>query len=94
MAALLNSLQMGFKTLQVQQQSSRVWEVLASVKTEFSKFEGALEATQKRMDQVNQELDKLVGVRTRSITRSLREITVAETMDPPALEEKNNEDTQ
>ena len=55
MAALLNSLQMGFKTLQVQQQSSHVWEVLSSVKTEFSKFEEVLAATQKRMDQVNQE---------------------------------------
>lgn len=94
MAALLNSLQMGFKTLQVQQQSSHVWEVLSSVKTEFSKFEEVLATTQKRMDQVNQELDKLVGVRTRSINRSLREIATTEAPEISTRSEEKNEDRQ
>lgn len=75
MAALLNSLQMGFRTFAIQQRSGEVWRVLSSVKTEFDKFEGALKMTQKRMNQVNEELDKLVGVRTRSIQRSLKDIS-------------------
>ena len=73
MAALLNSLQMGFKTLAIQKRSAEAWKVLATVKTEFDKFASVLEATQNRLDQANKELDKLVGVRTRSIIRSLKE---------------------
>ena len=64
MAALLNSLQMGFKTLAVQKRSAEVWEILGAVKQEFDKFGDVLEATQQRLDQANKELDKLVGVRT------------------------------
>ena len=69
MAALLNSLQMGFKTLAIQKHSSEVWEVLAAVKTEFNKFGDVLEATQRRINQANAELDKLVGTRTRQIQK-------------------------
>ena len=75
MAALLNSLQMGFKTLAIQEHSSQVWEVLGSVKTEFDKFGEVLEATQNKINQANAELDKLIGVRTRSIQRKLRGVT-------------------
>lgn len=75
MAALLNSLQMGFKTLAVQKRSAQVWEVLNSVKTEFDKFGSVLEATQQRLNQANSELDKLVGVRTRQIQRKLSKIS-------------------
>ena len=75
MAALLNSLQMGFKTLAIQKQSSQVWEVLGAVKTEFNKFGTVLEATQNRINQANAELDKLIGTRTRSIQRRLRDVT-------------------
>lgn len=75
MAALLNSLQMGFRTLAVQRQSGHVWEVLAQVKTEFGRFEDALRAAQNRIDQTGRELDRLVGVRTRAINRSLREVS-------------------
>ncbi len=75
MAALLNSLQMGFKTLAIQKHSSQVWEVLGAVKTEFDKFGDVLEATQNRINQANAELDKLIGVRTRSIQRKLRNVT-------------------
>ena len=74
MAALLNSLQMGFKTLAVQKRSAEVWEILGAVKQEFDKFGDVLEATQQRLDQANKELDKLVGVRTRQIRRKLKDV--------------------
>ena len=74
MAALLNSLQMGFKTVAIQKRSMEVWEVLGAVKSEFDKFEKILEATQQRINQANTELDKLVGVRTRAIQRKLRDV--------------------
>ena len=74
MAALLNSLQMGFKTLAVQKRSAEVWEVLGGVKQEFDKFNDVLILTQQRLDQANKELDKLVGVRTRQIQRKLKNI--------------------
>lgn len=75
MAALLNSLQMGFKTLAIQKRSSEVWKVLAAAKTEFGKFQIVIEKTQQRLNQANEELDKLVGVRTRSINRTLKSIS-------------------
>lgn len=71
MAALLNSIQMGFKTLAVQKRSAEVWEILGSVKNEFDKFNEVLTLTQQRIDQANKELDKLVGVRSRQISRKL-----------------------
>ena len=74
MAALLKSLQMGFKTLAVQKRSAEVWEILGAVKQEFDKFGDVLEATQQRLDQANKELDKLVGVRTRQIQRKLKDV--------------------
>jgi len=75
MAALLNSLQMGFKTLAVQKRSGEVWKVLGAVKSEFDKFGDVLSATQQRLEQANKELDKLVGVRTRKIQSTLRGIS-------------------
>ena len=74
MAALLNSLQMGFRTFAIQKRSSEVWEVLGAVKTEFNKFGDVLEKTQKRLEEANSELDKLVGVRTRQIQRKLKSV--------------------
>lgn len=74
MAALLNSLQMGFKTLAVQKRSAEVWEILGAVKQEFDKFGDVLAATQQRLDQANKELDKLVGVRTRQIQKKLKDV--------------------
>ncbi len=79
MAAMLNSLQMGFRTLAIQKRSDEVWKTLSAVKTEFGKFEDALAATQNRLHQADNELEKLVGVRTRAINRRLKEI---ETIDP------------
>ncbi|MDL2218043.1 DNA recombination protein RmuC [Christensenellaceae bacterium OttesenSCG-928-M15] len=72
MAALLNSFQMGFKTLAIQKRSSEVWEVLGAVKTEFNKFGAILESTRKKLDQANNDLETLVGVRTRAIQRKLK----------------------
>ncbi len=86
MAALLNSLQMGFKTLAVQKRSAEVWKILGSVKTEFDKFNDVLVMTQQRLDQANQELDKLVGVRTRQIRRKLSSVEANTiSLDSPEL---------
>lgn len=74
MAALLNSLQMGFKTLAVQKRSAEVWEILGAVKQEFDKFGDVLKATKKRLEKANEELDELVGVRTRQIQRKLKDV--------------------
>lgn len=74
MAALLNSLQMGFKTLAVHKRSAEVWKVLGQVKTEFDTFNNVLVKTQQRINQANDELDKLVGVRTRQIQRRLSSV--------------------
>ena len=74
MAALLNSLQMGFKTLAIQKHSSEVWQVLGAVKTEFDKFGNVLAKTQERINQANKELDTLIGTRTNVIRRTLKNV--------------------
>ena len=74
MAALLNSLQMGFRTLAIQQRSNEVWKLLGAVKTEFETFAKALEKTQDHLRQADDDLEKLVGVRTRQINRKLKEV--------------------
>ncbi len=74
LSAILNSLQMGFRTLAIQKRSSEVWQVLGAIKTEFGKFGVLLERTQKKISEANSELDKLVGVRTRIIQRKLKEV--------------------
>ena len=74
LAAMLNSLQMGFKTLAIQKRSSEVWEILAAVKTEFAKFGTILEKTQTKLHEANTELDKLVGQRTRMMLAKLKKI--------------------
>lgn len=78
MAALLNSLQMGFKTLAVTKRSAEVWKILSEVKKEFDTFNSVLENTQTRLRQANDELEKLVGVRTRQIQRKLKDVQTAE----------------
>lgn len=75
MAALLNSLQMGFKTLAVQKRSTEVWNILRDVKKEFDTFGGVLEDTKNHINKVNEDLDKLVGVRTRQIRRKLSQVS-------------------
>ena len=74
MAALLNSLQMGFKTLAIQQKSNYAWEVLGAVKTEFGKFEESLKKMQRNLDSTSKELDALISTRTNQMQRKLREV--------------------
>ncbi len=74
MAALLNSLQMGFKTLAIQKRSGEVWQLLGAVKTEFDKFGQGLTRMQQRLRQTDEELDNLIGVRSRAISRKLRSV--------------------
>jgi len=73
LAAFLNSLQMGFRTLAIQKRSSDVWKVLAAVKTEFGKFGVVLEKTQQKLQQASSEIEK-AGVRSRAIERNLRTV--------------------
>jgi DNA recombination protein RmuC len=74
LAAMLNSLQMGFKTLAIQKRSSEVWQILGAVKTEFGKFGGVLEKAQKKINEANKELDALVGTRTRMMLSKLKKV--------------------
>ena len=74
MAALLNALQMGFQTLALQKRSQQVWQLLGAVRTEFDRFTEVLVSTQKRLQLAGDDLDRLVGVRTRAINRRLREV--------------------
>ena len=85
MAALLNSLQMGFKTLAIQKRSGEVWKLLGAVKTEFDKFGNVVEAAQKRLEQAGSELDKLVTTRTRMIQRKLAQVTSLPDAEATAL---------
>lgn len=71
MAAMLNSLQMGFKTLAIQKKSNEVWQVLGAVKTQFEKFNEVLERTQKHIRTVDSDLEELIGTRSRQINRKL-----------------------
>lgn len=88
LSAILNSLQMGFRTLAIQKRSSEVWQVLGAVKSEFGKFGDLLEKTQRKLSEANSELDKLVGVRTRTIQRKLKEVQeLTETQSQTLLEE-------
>ncbi len=75
LAALLNSLQMGFRTLAIQKRSTEVWQVLGAVKTEFGNFERVLTKAKERIDQTGDELDKLIGTRTRQINRKLKSVS-------------------
>ena len=73
LAALLNSLQMGFRTLAIQKRSSEVWNLLAAVKSEFAKFGEALSKVKDKLDQASSDMDK-VAVRSRAITKKLRHV--------------------
>lgn len=75
-AAILNSLQMGFRTLAIQKRSSEVWRILGSVKTEFEKFGGLLEKAQKNIQIASNTIDEVMGKRTRAIQRKLKDIEI------------------
>ncbi len=74
MAALLNSLQMGFRTLAIQQHSDEIWQTLAAVKTEFNTFSKVLLDTKKKLDGASEDLEKLIGVRTRKMQAKLQQV--------------------
>ena len=74
MSALLNSLYMGFRTLAVQKRSSEVWKILSGVKKEFENFESVLTKTKNHLQQVDSDLEALVGVRTRAINKQLMSV--------------------
>jgi DNA recombination protein RmuC len=76
LAAILNSLQMGFKTLAIQKRSSEVWNILKAVKTEFGEFSKVLTKAQEKIISANDEIDKLVGVRARQINRKLKDVEI------------------
>lgn len=78
MAAMLNSLQMGFRTLAIQKKSSEVWKILEGTKKEFENFEKGLDDTRNRLRQADEELEKLIGTRTNAINRKLKNITVTD----------------
>lgn len=92
MSALLNSLQMGFRTLAIQKRSGEVWKVLGAVKTEFNTFASVLESTQKRLAQAGDDLDKLVGVRTRKIQSTLKQVEALPAELMPAASPEENDD--
>ena len=84
LAALLNSLQMGFRTLAIQKRSSEVWNLLAGVKTEFGKFGEALSTVKDKLDQAARQVDN-VAVRSRAITRKLRDVEELPSNPQPLL---------
>ena len=86
LAALLNSLQMGFRTLAIQKRSSEVWNLLAGVKTEFAKFGDALSKVKDKLDQASSDMDK-VAVRSRAITKKLRDVEELPSNPQPLLPE-------
>lgn len=105
MAALLNSLQMGFRSVAIQRRSGEVWKVLSAVKTEFDRFHEVLARAQKQLTRANNELDTLIGVRTRQIRSRLKTVTAmppsevplylpeeAEALEIPSLDDYTEEE--
>lgn len=91
LAALLNSLQMGFKTLAIEKRSSEVWNVLGAVKKEFENFGGMMQKAQKNIQTGLNQLDDVMGVRTRAIQRKLKDVTsLNETQSKMILPELDN----
>ncbi|RGN48590.1 MULTISPECIES: DNA recombination protein RmuC [unclassified Bacteroides] len=74
LGAILNSLQMGFRTLAIQKRTGEVWTILGAVKTEFGKFGGMLQKVQKNLQNAGDQLEEVMGKRTRAIERKLREV--------------------
>ena len=85
MAALLNALQMGFRTLAIQQRSGEVWQVLGAVKTEFEKFGAGLQQMQRHLTQTGNDLEELIGTRSRAINRKLATVQQLEPTDAALL---------
>jgi DNA recombination protein RmuC len=90
LAALLNALQMGFRTLAIQKRSSEVWETLGSVKTEFSKYAQVLVIVKKKLSQAQDSIDR-AETRTRAIQRTLRDVEAANALESPDDHEEEEE---
>jgi len=89
LAAMLNSLQMGFKTLAIQKRSSEVWKVLAAVKKEYSTFGEEKKKAQKKINEANHEIENLVGTRTRMMQSKLKNVEQLEVSNHQQEEESN-----
>jgi len=86
LAALLNSLQMGFRTLAIQERSSEVWNLLAAVKTEFGKFGGVLDAVKKKLQEASNKIEE-VDQRSRVLNKKLRDVEGSPSNPEPMLPE-------
>jgi len=93
LAALLNSLQMGFRTLAIQKRSSEVWQLLAAVKTEFGKFGSVLDGVKKKLQEASNKIEE-VDVRSRAITRRLRDVEGSPSNPQPLLPELLSDDIE
>jgi DNA recombination protein RmuC len=85
LAAILNSLQMGFRTLAIQKRSSEVWKILGAVKKEFENFGGMLEKAQKNIRVASDQIDEVMGKRTRAIQRKLKSVEILGDTDTSLL---------
>ncbi|MBQ8164085.1 MAG: DNA recombination protein RmuC [Clostridia bacterium] len=92
LTALLNSLQMGFKSLEIQKHSSEVFTLLSAVKTEFEKFAGVLQKAQKKVDEASNEISTLVGTRTNAINRKLKNINYISDEESKSVLELNDDE--
>jgi DNA recombination protein RmuC len=94
LAAILHSLQMGFRTLAIEKRSSEVWKVLSAVKTEFGKFNDILKKAQEKINKASEDLDNLVGTRSRQIQNKLKNITTLPAAESSLILSENNESTE
>lgn len=94
LSAILNSLQMGFRTLVIQRRSSEIWKVLGAIKTEFNKFGDVLKKAQDKIHKAGQDIDELVGTRTRQIQRKLRDIQELPANEAGQLIEPGSEESR
>ncbi|MCL2052543.1 MAG: DNA recombination protein RmuC [Lachnospiraceae bacterium] len=92
LSAFLSSLQMGFKTLAIEQRSQEVWDTLRAVKSEFVKFSDLLDRAHKQIQTADKTLEEIVGRRTRAITRTLRTVVELNAAEKPMLEAVEIED--
>ncbi len=94
LGAILNSLQMGFRTLAIQKRTGEVWTVLGAVKTEFGKFGGLLEKVQKNLQNAGDQLEEVMGKRTRAIERKLRQVQELPHEESQKILPLNNDDEE
>ncbi|MDR1627604.1 MAG: DNA recombination protein RmuC [Oscillospiraceae bacterium] len=92
LSAFLASLQMGFKTLAIEQRSQEVWDTLRLVKKQFNEFGKLLDTAHKQLQTVDETIEKIVGVRTRQINRALKEVEILETSDANSLTPEDTND--